>query len=401
MSDIEFIKGKRDENMKTKSKVFAAVLTLATVAASSLTGCISQPADTGVAASSAAGSAAAAPSSEGGSSSDGSLTKVTFVGPTALESFSYVALYAADKLGYFKQEGLQLEVQQAVGTTDSKMVATNQAQFGYPSPGVSLAAIDSGLSIISVAQVDPINIFGIAVNSGGNIKTWKDLEGKKIVLADAAWKNIANPILKSAGVDPGKVQYVVASDGRYQMLQQKKVDGLLTWISEFQQLKGQKFDFTFLSGEDVLKSCANSMITNTSYAKQNPEIVKKFVRAFAKGCYFMYLNKEGAADITLNRCPSIKITWDGAVSSVDGVINSYFGTTEDQQKKIIADGIGHMDDIRWQTTIDANLSVGAISKKLPLNQVFTNEYVDTTWDKSAVEKDAKAYVCTSAIYKGK
>lgn len=360
--------------------IIAAVMIASTI----LSGCSSSSSGSGSSSASSAGA--------------NQLTKVTFVGPSALASFSYVAIYAADYLGYFKQEGIDLQIEQAIGTTDCKMVATGQAQFGYPSPGVSLASIDAGLPITSVGQVDPINIFGVAVQQGGSIKTWSDLKGKTIVLGDASWKNIITPVIKAAGVDPNSVKFVVASDGRYQMLSQGKVDGMVTWISEFKQLQGQGFKFSMLNGEDVLKECANSIVTNTEYAKQNPAIVKGFVRAFAKACYFLKENPQAAADITLNKEPSIKISWDGAVSSVQGVIQSYFGTNDAQTKETMSNGICFMEKDRWQKALDAQIEVGAVKNKLDLSKVFTNAYVDTKWDKSKVEQDAKDYKCTSAVY---
>ena len=48
-------------------------------------------------------------------------------------------------------------------------------------------------------------------------------------------------------------------------------------------------------------------------------------------------------------------------------------------------------DEGWQLNVDTMLSSGVISKEIPLTDIYTNEFVDTTWDRSEVEADADAY----------
>ncbi len=340
-------------------------------------------------------------SEEAQSGASGDLKKVTFVSPTALESFDYVALYVADKMGYFKDEGLDVTIQQAIGTTDSKMVATQQAQFAYPSPGILLSALSQGLPVVAVANKNKIDEFGIAFKKGGNIKTWSDLKGKTIVLGNASWQSIGVPILQAAKVDTNTIKWTVAGDTRFQMVEDGKADGVLTWIAEYKQMVGQGFNLDFLCGDDVLKECANAIIVNTDYAKQNPDTVKAFVRAWAKGSYFMKVNPDAAADIVLNKCPSIQITWNGAVGAVDGAIQQTFGIEDSDVQDTLKNGIGIQSASRWQAAVDAAFSAKVISKKIDIKDIYTNQYIDNTWDKSKVETDAKNYQCTSKVYQNK
>jgi ABC-type nitrate/sulfonate/bicarbonate transport systems, periplasmic components len=328
------------------------------------------------------------------------LKKVVFVVPRSMECMDDMALWAADYMGYFKQEGISFEMQQAFGTTDIKMIATKNAKFGWPSPNLTLASIEQGLPVISVAQADAVNIFGMAVRSDSGIKTWADLKGKTVALGDAAWATIAAPTVTAAGLDPQKdIKYIVSGDSRYQMVAEGKVDALFTWISEYDQLKGQGFKFNYLDGNKVLPVCANSVITNTDYLKSDPKMVRGFVRAWAKGIYFVKCNPEAAADIVLNKFPSIQISWEGAIGCANGRIEQAFGTTPEDTKSILDAGIGHHFPDKWQNVINWAQKTGAIKGKVALNKAFTNDFVDKSWDKAKVEADAKAYKCTSKVYK--
>lgn len=325
---------------------------------------------------------------------------VRFVVPRSLECMDDMALWSADHLGYFKEEGIVFQMEQAFGTSDIRMIAMGQADFGYPSPNLILASIEAGLPIKAVCAADAINIFGMAVRADSGIKTWADLKGRTIALGDAAWATIAAPTVSAAGLDPDKdIEYIVAGDSRYQMVNEKKIDALFTWISEYEQLKGQGFDFIYLDGNKVLPVLANPVITNDALIARNPDLVTRFCRAMMKGLYFVYKNPEGGADVVLNRFPAIQITWEGALGCASGRNQQAFGTDDATARQILADGIGFMAPAKWDEVIFWAEKVGVIEKSIAPEKVFTNALLDLEWDRAKVEADAKAYVCNSQVYK--
>lgn len=340
------------------------------------------------------------PDGKSTSSSESEMTEVTFVVPRGMESLDDMALWSAEHLGYFEEEGIDFNMEQAFGTSDIKMIATGQADFGYPSPNLILASIEQGLPVKAVSAADAINIFGMAVKSDSDIKTWEDLKGKTVALGDAAWATIAAPTITAAGLDPeNDIENVVAGDSRYQMVNEGKVDALFTWISEYEQLKGQGFDFIYLDGNEELQVLSNPIITNDQLIKDNPDLIKGFNRAFAKGLYFVYVNPEAAADIVLNKFPSIQISWEGAVSTAHGRNKQAFGTDQATTDKILSDGIGFMAPDKWELNVDWAQKVGVTQDKIDPSKVFTNDFIDKNWDKSKVEADAKSYQFTSQVYK--
>ncbi|MCX6090493.1 MAG: ABC transporter substrate-binding protein, partial [Candidatus Atribacteria bacterium] len=125
------------------------------------------------------------------------LEKVLFVVPRpSVDVFDDVALVVASKMGYFAEEGIEVEWKGSAGGTDcTKLVATGAAQFGYPSEGVMLWSVVEGMDIMNVYQVDQINVFNFGMKPGSGIKEIKDLKGKTIALGSMAWKPICDPIL--------------------------------------------------------------------------------------------------------------------------------------------------------------------------------------------------------------
>jgi NitT/TauT family transport system substrate-binding protein len=336
----------------------------------------------------------------GSAAGGGEARTVRFVVPRALECMDDMAIWSADHLGYFKEEGIVFQMEQAFGTTDIRMIATGQADFGYPSPNLILASIEAGLPVKAVCAADAINIFGMAVRADSGIKAWSDLKGRTIALGDAAWATIAAPTVSAAGLDPDRdIEYIVAGDSRYQMVNEKKIDALFTWISEFEQLKGQGFDFIYLDGNQVLPVLANPVITNNALIAKDPGLITRYTRAMMKGLYFVYKNPEAGADIVLNKFPAIQITWEGALGCAYGRNQQAFGTDDATARQILGDGIGYMAPKKWDEVIYWAEKVGVISKPIPPADVFTNDLLDLKWDRARVEADAAKYVCTSQVYK--
>ncbi|MDR1916231.1 MAG: ABC transporter substrate-binding protein [Synergistaceae bacterium] len=326
------------------------------------------------------------------------LEAIVFASCVSLEFFGNCNLYAAEYLGYFEEEGIEIKFEEAIGTVDAKMVSTGHAQFAYPSPGIILTSLEAGLDIIAVHANQPVNIFGFAYNKG-KIKDWADFKGKSIALGDASWKSIGAPIIKAAGLDPEKdVTWITAGDARYQATASGQTDTLLTWDVEYGYLLGLGFDFDYLDADAVLPQLSNSVIVSNKYAKEHADTVRRFSRALAKAQYFTLKNPAAVADITLRKYPGIDVTFDGAVKAVEYQVESYFGSTDAERRETL-EKIGFFRKERWETTVKAALDSGIISKPIPLERIYTNEFVNDEWSRAEVESDAKNYEYGSDAYK--
>lgn len=322
------------------------------------------------------------------------LKTIIAVVPRTVEVLEDTAFWAAERMGYFADKGYKLEMQQSFGTTDVKMVATGNADFCFPSPSFVLSSIEEGLPIKGICQYGARNIFGFAVLNGSAVKEWSDLKGKTIALGDASWSQIMAPDLMAAGLDPEKdVEFVVAGENRYVQVAEGKIDVLFTWEGEYYQLAAQDFDFRYVSADPIRQNASNPVVASLDLIKNDPEKVQAFVRGFQMGLYFVYCNPEAAADIACERFPAIDITWKGAVAVQDGIVAQNLGSTPEDQAKYM-NPIGKFYDDKWQINVDSAVNTKIISKAIPLDQVYTMDFVSngmTAEDKARVEKDAKEY----------
>ena len=107
-------------------------------------------------------------SSGGEAGSKDGLKKVNIVSPTSLASMDLCWIYAADGLGFFKDEGIEVNMIESTDGSDPKILGSGQADFGAFSPSVGLTAVQSGVdNVEGICNVVAYNMFGIAVNKTG------------------------------------------------------------------------------------------------------------------------------------------------------------------------------------------------------------------------------------------
>ncbi|MFV0527308.1 MAG: ABC transporter substrate-binding protein [Lachnospiraceae bacterium] len=333
-------------------------------------------------------------------SEDGGLDKVTFVSPTALESFDYLAIYVGDYLGYFEDEGIDVEYVEQLGSDDMKMLAAGTAQFAYPSPGVMWSSIDAGITDVkAITNYDSIQIFGLAVNKDSGITSFDDLKGQTVALGADAWTTLLAPIINGAGLTMDDINFVTYGTGSYEAVASNAAPVLGTWLSEYRQLVGQGYDFDYLDGNTVAPQVSNALCTSQALIDEDPDLVQRFVNAFTKAMYFCYNNVEAAADITLLTCPNLEIDWAGALGAAEGDVQQIFGISEEDQAATIEAGIGMFDMEMAQNAADNLLEAGAISNEYNAEDYYTNDFAsEISWDKAEVEADAAAYESTSPQY---
>jgi len=316
------------------------------------------------------------------------LTEVTIVVPRSIEVLDDAHVHSGKAMGYFEEEGIDLNMEQAYGTTDVKMVATKQAEFAFPSPAVQLTAHENDLPIKSFFQVDVRNIWAYAVRPGSDIDSLKDLKGKKIALGAPAWSSLSNPNLRHAGLNPKEdVKYVNAGENRAQVVWEGKLDAVFTWEKEYQLWEAQGMDFKVIKASEVREVNSNSLVAHTDMLKNNRDLLKGFAKAFAKSSYFVKQNPEAATAITLEKFSSIKVDFPIAVKAVEALVH----IDNDFVTKHI--GYGYHDRVKWSQLVQDALKEGVISEPVALDEIFTNEIAPyaNQFDREAVKEDAQNY----------
>lgn len=320
------------------------------------------------------------------------MKEFTYCVPRTVENLEDSPFHIAQRL--LAEQGITMKIQETFGTTDTKMVATNQAQFCGPGPFYVLAAVAEGLPIKAVCAYDAINIWGMAVTSDSPIKSFEDMIGAQekygrkltVALGDPSWEMLVTPTLKAAGVDTvNDLEFVVAGENRYVQVAEKKLDMLFSWPGECWQLIGQNYDFVYIDGNDVLKTSSNPLCTSLYMIENEPETVQAFVTAMQQAIYAVHYNPEAAAAIMAEDYPNIEVTWKAAKYIQEGRNYQMFGKPGSETEATILKCPGKHLEEAWKLNMQAAIDCETISAELPLDTVYTNQFIKDDIDYSKVE----------------
>ena len=306
-----------------------------------------------------------------------------------LDDYPY---WVGKKYGYFGDIETTLEPGPSDATACVKLVDQNQADMGYPSPGVFSLGLSQGMPIVSVWEMGGADVFDFAFRKGEAPSDIKGLEGKTIVLGSAGWQSIADPMLKAAGVDITKVKYVDAGWPTWgTAVMSGQGDAALSWEGLRAQWKGQGLDFDYILGRNFSKLPANTFIIRKAdfedAAKQ--PVYANYLKGWAAGLEFGHQNPRAATQIVMEQFPGLasQMTPSVATESMMQLANVYRGRWDERNKW----GFHIMES--WKLFFDTGREIGQITGDFKLEDVVKNDLVDAAnaFDAAKVKADAEGF----------
>lgn len=314
-----------------------------------------------------------------------------------LDDYPY---WVGKRFGYFGDIETTLEPGPSDATATVKLVDQNQADMGYPSPGVFSLGLTQGIPLVSVFQMGGGDVFDFAFRKGEAPADIKGIEGKTIVLGSAGWQSIADPMLKAAGVDISTVTYVDAGWPTWgTAVMSGQGDTALSWEGLRAQWKGQGLDFDYILGRNFSKLPANSFVIRQADFDDasKHDLYGRYLMGWAAGLEFGHQNPRAATQIVMEEFPGLasQMTPEVATESMMQLANVYRGRWEERNKW----GFHIMES--WQLFFDVGREIGQISGDFTVEDVVKNDLVDqaNSFDAAKVTADAEGFAL-SADYEG-
>jgi NitT/TauT family transport system substrate-binding protein len=284
----------------------------------------------------------------------------------------YAPLFVALDKGYYKAENLDVDLAEGTGAqTVLKLLASGNEKFGY-GPAVSAAhAISQGLPVKVVALYQTRAPMGVISFPNVALKSPKDLEGKRLAIAvGETFSDMLAPFCRINHVDMSKIQQIqMDASARSTQFLTRNIDLMSVYLSnELPQLEkraGVKFNVLSVSdfGLNVLGA---SMIVGNAFAEQNPDIIRKLLRATAGGYRDAMANPKEAAKAMAKY---MKIPEDPGV--LEQQVEATVVSTNAPQGK----PLGWQDAADWQANLSLLKETGGIAEAKALNIYYSNDYL--------------------------
>ena len=223
----------------------------------------------------------------------------------AATSVGFLPIYAAHQKGFYKDEGIDLEIILMSLAAANNAFFKNEIDYSAGLTGLALAAARSypaKILIFTIAK--PLQSFV----SRREIKEPRELKGKKVAGSSPGGSAtiLAYQALRHFGLEPGKDVQVLpmggSAAGRLAVLEQGVVDAALLSVPENILAVNKGYNELIFLG-DVVNFPQNGFGTSVSRIQQQPDEVYRMVRATLRGLEFVSdeANREQARDVMMKQ----------------------------------------------------------------------------------------------------
>ena len=299
------------------------------------------------------------------------LEKITFVLDWTPNT-NHTGLYAAQKLGYFEEAGLEVEIVQPPEDGAVVLVASGKAQFGVSFQDSLAPALIEGdaIPVTAVASVIQHNTSGIISRAGEGMDRPKGMAGHSYATWNGAIELATiEKVVEADGGDYSKVELIPSTvTDEVSALKTNSVDSIwifYAWAGVKTELEGLETDyFAFADIDPVFDYYTPVIISGNKFLEENPETAKAFLSALSKGYEFAIENPEEAAEILCDAAP--ELDKELVVASQKYLADQY---------KADAPYWGYMDENRWNNFYQWVNDHELVEGKVMLDAGFTNEYL--------------------------
>jgi NitT/TauT family transport system substrate-binding protein len=292
-------------------------------------------------------------------------------------AFYYLPLTIAEQLGYFKAEGLEVEISDFAGGSRAL-----QAVVGGSADVVS-GAYEHTINLQSKGQKyqafvlqgrAPQIAMGISPKTMADFKSVADLKGKKIgVSAPGSSTNMmANLILSRAGLKPGDVSFigVGTAAGALSAFRSGQIDAMSNTDPVMTMLE-QKGEIRIIADTRTLKGTldvfggpmpAGCLYAPVEFVKENPNTVQALTNAIVHS--LKWLQTAGPSDI-VKTVPEAYLLGDRAL---------YLAAFNKVREAISMDGVIPDDGARTALRTLASFNTAIKPDKIDLALTYTNTF---------------------------
>ena len=284
---------------------------------------------------------------------------------------NHTGLYVAIEKGFYKQEGLEVNIIQPSEGGPAGLIAAGQGEFGisYQEQVTFARTSKEPLPVVAIAALLQHNTSGFASPAGKGITRPRDFEGKKY----GGWGSpveeaTIQALMEIDNADFSNTEIVTIGAIDFFAAVQEYVDYAWIyygWDGVAADLKNFPINFILLQDyAPQLDFYTPVIITREKLLEEEPELIRKFLRATEKGYQYSIENPETAVNDLLKHAP--EINHEIAIASQKYLAEQY---------QADAPYWGVMERERWENYAQWLNDQDLIKKMLDVEASFTNDFL--------------------------
>lgn len=288
----------------------------------------------------------------------------------------HAPFYLGMEKGFYKEEGLDVDIVEGSGSsTVIKLIGNGTNVIGYADAATMMRGVAAGVPVKAVAvifqsspmsfiyrqeapkptKIDELKGLKVAVTAGdASMAIFESCLGANgMTLKDVNMIQVSNPAAKETSVLEGTADTFL---GYFvdQPLRMEKVTGVdMGWTK-----------LVDICGVNTLSS---AIIANNFWAEQNPEVLKKFVRASQRAWAYSAEHPQEAAEIFVKYASAFDVPL--ALEELEGSLTLHY--TDFSKGKAL--GWSAAED--WTATQDVLVQYAGFKAEEDINAFYTNDFI--------------------------
>jgi NitT/TauT family transport system substrate-binding protein len=290
----------------------------------------------------------------------------------------HAPFYVALDKGFYKEEGLDVEILEGSGSTTVLQLVANQTNpVGYVDAATMMRGIGAGMPVVAAGvslQQSPMS-FIYRADSPRPTKI-EEIKGSRIAItAGDASLAIFTAFMGKLGMKTDDVQMITVANpqAKEQAVLNKQADSLLGYFMDqgprMQLKSGVKMGWTRLYDMAGISTLSSAIVVNKDWLKdaKNQDALRRFLRASQRGWEYTAKHDKEAAEIFLKHAPAFNM--EIALMEIYGTM-SIIHTKHTQDKPLFW---AAKED--WQESQDLLQKYSGLKAETDMTMYYTNDYL--------------------------
>ena len=290
---------------------------------------------------------------------------------------AHAPFYVAEKMGYFKQQGLDVSITPGKGSsTTMQLVGHGKADFGFGDLPTLATAKSKGIPVVAlVATNEKSPLAMCALADSHPLKTPQAMKGLRMGIDPSGSTFVFYKTLLAANhMTRADLREFTLGQPYENYLLQGRVDIIPCYVDAelptLQAHAGNRKISVLLGSKWGYNILGSGLLTNESMIKNHPDTVQKLVNAYMKGFRWVMSHPKQAAAIVADSSAETKGQEAIFASQLSEDMADTFTNSVTKQH-----GLGYMTAQQWKSTVSVLLKNKVITKSPSSSSLFDDSFL--------------------------